>query len=117
LDAGPVTTTIGQSFFDVLPPGGDVYLLKSILADWPDPEAAAILRRCADAARPGGRVVVVNGVTPDDGANPALLMMVLVGGKERTLAQFTALARGAGLRVTAAAPHSSWRFIVECVPA
>ena len=45
-------TTAAQSFFDPLPPGGDLYLLKSVLGDWPDPEAAAILRRCAEAARP-----------------------------------------------------------------
>ena len=50
-------TTVGQSFFDPLPGGGDLYVLKSILADWPDREATAILQRCAEAARPSGRVV------------------------------------------------------------
>jgi hypothetical protein len=47
-------TTIGQSFFDPLPAGKDIYMLKSILSDWPDREAKAILRRCADAACPSG---------------------------------------------------------------
>ena len=78
-------TTVGQSFFDPLPTGGDVYLLKSVLADWPDREALTILERCAEAARPSGRVVLVSGVSPDNdgGPSPALLMMVLVGGRER----------------------------------
>ncbi len=111
-------TTIGQSFFDPLPAGADVYLLKSVLADWPDREAMAILSRCAEAARPSARVVVLNGVSPDDarGASPELLMMVLVGGKGRTLAEFRELAGGAGLRVQAAGRQPSGRFVVECCP-
>ena len=34
---------IGQSFFDPLPAGADLYLLKNLLADWPDREARTIL--------------------------------------------------------------------------
>jgi 2,7-dihydroxy-5-methyl-1-naphthoate 7-O-methyltransferase len=111
-------TVVGQSFFEPLPAGADLYLLKSVLFDWPDAEATAILRRCADGARPSGRVVLVNGVSPDDdGApSPALLMMILVGGKERTLTQFRELARAAGLKVDAAQRQPSSRFIVECRP-
>ena len=36
---------VGQSFFDPLPPGADLYLLKNLLADWPDREATALLER------------------------------------------------------------------------
>jgi hypothetical protein len=109
---------VGQSFFDPLPAGADLYLLKSVLSDWPDREATAILRRCADAARPGGRIVILNGVSPDDAgaASPALLMMVLVGGKDRTLTEFRELARAAGLDVHAAERQPSGRFVVECRP-
>ena len=111
-------TVVGQSFFDPLPAGADLYLLKSVLGDWPDREALAILRRCAEAARPAGRVLVLNGVSPDEDGppSPALLMMVLVGGKERSLAEFRALARSAGLEVHAAQRQPSGRFIVECRP-
>jgi hypothetical protein len=112
-------TTVGQSFFDPLPAGADLYLLKSVLSDWPDREATDILRRCADAARPHGRVVVLNGVSPDGAgdASPDLLMLVLVGGKQRTLSQFRALAGEAGLEVCAAGQRASWRYLVECRPA
>src|SRR5207248_5778279 len=111
-------TVVGQSFFDPLPAGADLYLLKSVLGDWPDREALAILRRCAEAARPAGRVLVLNGVSPDEDGppSPALLMMVLVGGKERSLAEFRALARSAGLEVHAAQRQPSGRVIVECRP-
>lgn len=109
-------TIAGQSFFDPLPPGADLYLLKSIMSDWPDREAAMILGRCADAARPDGRVVILSGVSPDEQGppSPELLMMVLVGGKNRTLSEFRELARDAGLEVYAAECQPSGRFIVEC---
>ena len=110
-------TAIGQSFFDPLPADADLYLLKNVLADWPDREAAAILRRCAEAARPAGRVVLLGGVALGEVAGPELLMMVLVGGKSRTLAEFRELAREAGLEVTAAGRRPSGRVVVECRPA
>ena len=43
-------TAVGQSFFDPLPAGADLYLLKNVLADWPDREAMVLLSRCAEAA-------------------------------------------------------------------
>jgi hypothetical protein len=111
-------TAIGQSFFDPLPGGADLYLLKSVLSDWPDREATAILKRCAEAARPGGRVAILNGVSPDEDGppSPELLMLVLVGGKGRSLSEFRELARSAGLHVHAADRQASGRFMVECRP-
>jgi hypothetical protein len=92
-------------------------LLKNVLADWPDREAAALLRRCAEAARPGGRLVVLGGVSPgDDAASPELLMLVLVGGKQRTLTEFRQLAGAAGLVVSAAGRQPSGQYVVECRP-
>ena len=113
--AGRVTT-VGQSFFDPLPAGADLYLLKNVLADWPDREATAILSRCAEAAHPAGRVILLGGVSPDDdsGPSPELLMMVLVGGKSRSLAEFRQLARTAGLEIHAVGRQPSGRFVVEC---
>jgi 2,7-dihydroxy-5-methyl-1-naphthoate 7-O-methyltransferase len=108
---------VGQSFFDPLPAGGDLYLLKSILSDWPDREAILILKRCAEAARPLGRVIVLRGVSPEDTRpSPALLEMLLVGGKNRSLPEFRELARAAGLQVVASAQQPSGRVIVECRP-
>ena len=107
-------TVSGQSFFDALPTGGDVYLLKSVLSDWPDVEAEAILRRCAEAAGDNGRVIFLNGVSPDEKrTSPNLLMLVLLGGKDRSLTEFKELAARAGLRVTNAGAKAG-RFLVEC---
>ena len=111
-------SVVGQSFFDPLPEGGDLYLLKNLLGDWPDREAKAILGRCADAARPDGRVIILGGVSSDESRppSPELLMMVLVGGKSRSLSEFRDLAREAGLEVHATGRQPSGRFVVECRP-
>lgn len=105
-----------QSFFDPLPGGADLYILKSVLNDWPDREATAILKRCAEAARPSGRVVVFTGAGPGEEASPELLMMVLVGGKARTLDEFRQMARDAGLKIRSVGRQPSGRVIVECHP-
>jgi len=109
-------TTIAQSFFDPLPAGADLYLLKNVLNDWPDRETTAILSRCAEAARPTGRVVVLGGVSTGDGARRLDPEMVLAGGKSNTIAEFRELARQAGLEVSAAEQQPSGYFVVECHP-
>ena len=67
---------------------------------------------------PAGRVVILNGVVPDEdkGPSPELLMLVLVGGKGRSLSEFRALAGAAGLEVHATGRQPSGRFVVECHP-
>ncbi len=107
-------TLAAQSFFDPLPAGADLYLLHKVLEDWPDREATAILARCAEAARPDGRVMVMTGVSGNFPPDPELLMMVLVGGKDRTVAEFRELAATAGLEVQSTGRNSAGRFMLEC---
>jgi hypothetical protein len=109
--------TVGQSFFDPIPAGADIYLLRGILNDWPDLEALAILKRCVEAARPNGRVVVLKSVSPGDEPVGIMIEMVLLGGKHRSLSAFRDLARQAGLEITATSSQSSSYFVVECRPA
>jgi precorrin-6B methylase 2 len=109
-------TNLGQSFFDALPAGADLYLLRGILNDWPDPEAIAILSRCAEAARPTGRVVVLKSVGPDSEPKRLTIEMVLLGGKHRSIAEFCELARHGSLEVVAAGRQPSGYFVVECRP-
>jgi hypothetical protein len=99
-----------------LPAGAVLYVLAKVLNDWPDAEAGAILGRCAEAARPAGRVVVLGGVSPGPVSRGLEIEMVLAGGKGRTFADFRALAQSAGLEVLAAGPNRAGRFSVECRP-
>ncbi len=107
-------TAIGQSFFDPLPSGADVYLLSSVLNDWPDEETVTILSRCAEAAGPGGRIVVIGGVSPDDSPGELSPELVLVGGSDHPLVEFRELAQRSGLVVVASGRQPSGRFVVEC---
>jgi O-methyltransferase domain len=111
---------VGQSFFDPLPGGADAYVLNRVIHDWDDASATAILRRCAEAAGSTGRVLVVESHgTPRDAAGFAemnLRMLVLAGGRERTLEEYSALAADAGLRVTAVHNISERDLIIECAP-
>ncbi len=108
---------VGQSFFDGLPPGADVYLLRKVLNDWPAQETAAILRRCSDAASAhDASVVVMGGVSPDDAPRRLAIDMLVAGGQTDSLSQFTAMARAAGLEIVAAAPQPAHGYVVECRP-
>jgi 2,7-dihydroxy-5-methyl-1-naphthoate 7-O-methyltransferase len=109
-------TAVGQTFFDPLPSGADVYLLKSVINDWPDEETVAILSRCADAARRGGRVVVLGGITLDEAPRALVIEMVLLAGRQRTVSEFSTLASRAGLKVSTAERQPSGHFVVECLP-
>ena len=121
-------TVQGQSFFDRLPAGADLYVLKSVLNDWADEPTVAILRRCAEAAQPRaaqpgatqpgeGAIVIIGGVSADETPRSLGIDMLVAGGKTSTLTQFTELARQAGLEVVAARTQSSGRYVVECRPA
>jgi hypothetical protein len=87
---------VGGSFFDAVPSGGDAYVLKSVLHDWEDAQAVAILRACRAAGAP-----VVLLVERDLSADPQapfsdLNMLVGPGGRERTLDEYGALLSAGG---------------------
>ena len=122
LGLGARCDVAGQSFFDPLPAGADAYLLNRVIHDWDDAQASLILRRCAEAAGPGGRVLVVESHS-DEGDDSAafaemnLRMLVLAGGRERTLNDYAELAATAGLRIAAVHRATDRHLIVEHVPA
>jgi len=95
-------------FFVALPPGRDVYLLKSILHNWSDADAARILSCCARAAEPGARLLLVERVRPGPLrpcdhdlalARTDLNMLCGLGGRERTREEFEALVAAAGFEL------------------
>ncbi len=92
------------SFVDPLPPGAGGYVLSAIIHNWNDDAAQTILRRCAEAAGSTGAVFVVEKIGADgESPNTEMDLRVLAyfGGRERGLAELTALAADAGLRVAA----------------
>lgn len=108
-------------FFEHVPEGGDVYLLKWVLHNWPDEEALRILRSCRRAMGPGARLLVVESLLPDgDGPHPSramdLAMLVLSGGRERTREDYAALLGRAGLRLESVRDADARYGVIEAVP-
>jgi predicted acetyltransferase len=113
---------VAGSFFDEVPPGCDAYVMKSILHDWDDATAATVLGRVRSGAGPGTTLVVVERVLADEAPTPSatlsdLNMLVMTGGRERTLAEWRTLAAAGGFAVTTTTDLGlGWRA-VEAVPA
>jgi hypothetical protein len=96
-------------FFAAVPAGHDTYLLKNVLHDWDDEDAARILGSCRAAMAPGARLLVLEAVLRDDNeASPAkwidLHMMTVLGGLERTEPEWGALLAATGFRLTRVVP-------------
>jgi orsellinic acid C2-O-methyltransferase len=105
---------IGGDFFtDPVPAGADAYVLKSVIHDWDDERALAILHACRRAMRPDSRLLLIEVVLPDQLDQVAehrrmvwadLNMMVATGGQERSRSQYEALLTEAGLRLERIVP-------------
>jgi hypothetical protein len=109
---------VGGDFFDEVPAGGDVYLLKHILHDWSDEECVRLLSKVAEAMAPHARVVVAEMMIVEDGRpSPAVLldlnMLVMLSGKERTEQEYGSLFERAGLRTSGVFSTDSPMYVIE----
>lgn len=91
---------ISGDFFKSVPTA-DLYLLKWILHDWSDEQCVTILRNCRRAIMPGGRIAIIElvlGEVGDAGLAPFMdmNMLVMLPGRERTLAEYSELLGRAG---------------------
>jgi C-methyltransferase len=109
------------SFFDSVPAGGDAYVLKNILHDWPDDKAVRILRNVHAAAGRDATVLLVELVIPDHdrdfpGKWADLEMLLNLGARERTAVEYRNLLGQAGFAVTRLVPTASPLSLVEARP-
>jgi SAM-dependent methyltransferase len=113
-DLGGRARVTAGSFFDPLPAGADAYLLVDILHDWDDEHAHRILSRCVAAARPAGRVLVVEPVGGRRAHSESnLAMLVIYGGRERRVDEFRALAEPHGLVLATVTELTDQRCLLE----
>ncbi len=94
----------GGSFFEKVPAGGDVYLMKSILHDWNDDDAVRILLTCHAAVRSDTPLLVIERIVapPNEGFDVKfsdLNMFVAPGGRERTVEEWRALLAAGGFEL------------------
>ncbi|MYT31018.1 MULTISPECIES: methyltransferase [unclassified Streptomyces] len=107
-------------FFTAVPEGGDLYVLKHVLHDWPDDACRRILRSCRTAMAPGCRLLVVDcvlppGNAPHFGKTMDIAMLTVFDGRERNADEFAALLAAADFRLTRVLPTPGFASIVEAV--
>ena len=109
--------------FESVPKGADAYVMKHIIHDWDDEHSVKILANCRAAMNEKGKVLVVDNVIAP-GNDPAWgklldIQMLIIGGgaRERTKAEFAALFKQAGLKLTRVIPTKCPLSIVEGVRA
>lgn len=108
---------IAGDFFEAVP-AADLYLLGWVLHDWSDAEARRILTSIAAAAKPGTRLLILESVMPD-GSEPHpskamdLVMLAVLGGRERTEGQYRDLLGSAGFNLDRIVPTPSPFAVLE----
>ena len=124
-DGGPLpdVTFVAGDVFEFVPEGGDAYLLRHLLHDYDDADCLRMLRNVRRVMTPDARVLVLEKTVPtDDTPGPGrwldLHVMLLTGGRERTVPEYDALFDKAGLRLARVLPTAHPAVeIVEAVAA
>jgi hypothetical protein len=99
---------VGGDFFESVPEGADADIMR-------------ILKRCRQAIKDDGRLLLVEMILkpsgePDPGTFGDVLMLTLVGGRERTESDFRALLQKAGFDLSRVVPTSAPNSIIESRP-
>ena len=116
-------STEAGSFFESVPEACDAYMLKHIIHDWSDEHCQTNLRLIREKLPKEGRVLVCEMVVPDEpGPSPAKMLdiemlVMTVGGKERTAQEFGVLFASSGLRLKRIVPTSRPISVIEALPA
>jgi hypothetical protein len=109
---------VGGDFFkDPIPPC-DAYMMMTVLHDWSDAEAAAILAQIKRTAPAGAKVLLLEcvvGMTQgfDFGKDLDIEMLVMTTGRERTAAEWETLLADGGWRLTRILPTTGVTAVIE----
>lgn len=113
---------VEADLFGPAPKGGDAYILKHIVHDWPRDQALQILRNVRAAMEPGSRLLLMEMVVPDGLNEPHsakqvdLWLMLLIGGRERTADQYADLLAEAGFELERVVGTAHTVSIVQARP-
>lgn len=119
--AGRCTIENG-SYFESVPSGGDAYILKHTLHDFTESQILAVLKNIRDAISADGALFVIEYVLTGNNTRHIgniidLWLMLMLGAKERTSAQYAELLASAGFKLARVIPTTSPVSIIEAVPA
>ena len=108
-------------FFESIPTGCRAYIMKSVIHDWDDEQARAILKNCRQAVPANGVLLLVEycvteAAKPSFANSVDIVMLVLTGGKERTEAEFRELLTSSGFRLNRVLPTAAGISVIEALP-
>jgi hypothetical protein len=112
---------IPGDFFNAVPPGADVIMLKNVVHDWDDARALRLLACCREGMPEDGTLLIIERVLPEraEGGMPVdpfladLEMMVGAGGRERTEDEYRALLSVTGLTLVSVTPAAYAFSLIE----
>ena len=109
------------SFFDTVPLGADLYVMRRVIHDWDDEDAIAILSTIRRSIPDHGTLLIIESVVPQDNSPHFakmldLDMLIFAGGRERNEAQFRALLNRGGFEVSRVIPTISTLSLIEAKP-
>jgi hypothetical protein len=115
---------VGCDFFETVPSGGDVYLLKHVIHDCDDERARAILRNCRRRMAGSARLLISDMMLPaqpgPEGAMAYIMDMAMLamtpGGHERTEAAFRSLLESSGFDLIRVIRAGGTSDIIEAQP-
>jgi hypothetical protein len=95
----------------------DLHIIKSVIHNWDDESALRILRNCRAAVGERGRLLLIERATPaEDVLAEAILdlsMLVLFGGRSRSVKEYAALLQQAGFSAGRTITRSSGFVLLE----
>jgi hypothetical protein len=109
---------VSGSFFESIPEGADAYVLRRIVHDWEDADAVKILGNVRRAMSAGSTLLILEALI-DSATQPAGLMdlmMLVLGGRERSEAEYRELVASAGFSLKRVIPAGAYS-VIECKPA
>lgn len=116
---------VGADIRQSVPVTADLFMLRQVMHIWDDETCARLLGNCIADCVPGTKVILIEHLLSDDPqADPPnsifstqidLLMMLIGGGRERTLADFQAVFARAGIDFTQVQPTSTPFSLIEGV--
>jgi len=112
--------TISYDFHKEAPPVCDAYFLVNVLHDWDDKNCIRILKNITSAMNADSRLWILEYIIePGPGFSIAKLLdlevLVMGGGRERTIDEYKALLGSAGLEVSRISPTKSGPVMMECL--
>jgi O-methyltransferase domain len=95
---------VGGDFFNDSIPVADCYILMEVIHDWDDDASRKILRAIRQAARAGAKLLLIEallpGVSVPNWPTTLDIVMLTIGGRQRTLEEYSALLRDSGFAMT-----------------